>query len=567
MASFHSATPFQQALETDVLSLVLPAASLGVLSHVSIFRTLPVEEYLYSLLCLYAATVVLIAAAHLSLTAFSIPQAVFRVGCIVSAFNAGLASSSAVYRLFFHRLRRFPGPWLSKLSRFYDAYLAGRSIQYHEEIAKMHEKYGDFIRTGPREICIIRASAVPLLLSPQSKCGKSTFYAQAQTESKYCNVHHTRDFDDHRRRRKAWDRGFTVKALATYEPNITAKADLLISHIEKNAENRTLDATKWSMFLSFDIMGTVGFGKEFNNLSTGVEHPGIKAVHDHMAILGVMGHIPWLLNIIGHLPGATSAMAEFFSWCEDEIVQKFKNWDINSPPRDIVSWLLKAYVEKDVSAAPTANALHEDSRAVLVAGSETTATTLTSVLYFLARNPDIQGKLQRLLDEAMPSGPAEWTYDKIKNVTYLDNIITETLRLRPAILTGGYRVTPPEGLAVDEVYIPGDVNVFVPTQLVQTDERYYVDAKSFVPERWSERKEMVKEGAPYFPFLYGPYVCPGKNLALMSLRISLSKLVQRFHVRFAEGEDGEGFENRTMDTFTTTLPPLRIHFVRRQCYD
>ncbi len=76
------------------------------------------------------------------------------------------------------------------------------------------------------------------------------------------------------------------------------------------------------MFLSFDIMGNVGFGKEFNNLSTGVEHPGIKAVHDHMAILGTMGHIPWLLNIISHLPGATSAMAEFFKWCEDEVVQK-----------------------------------------------------------------------------------------------------------------------------------------------------------------------------------------------------------------------------------------------------
>ncbi|RDW90562.1 cytochrome P450 [Aspergillus mulundensis] len=563
MASFLPAEALQQALEIDPLNLSLSVAALGVLSHVSIFRTLPVEEYLYSLLGLYAATVALITVAYLSLTVFSISQTLFRVGCVVSAFNIGLSSSIAIYRLFFHRLRRFPGPWLSKLSRFYDAYLAGRNIQYHEEISKLQEMYGDFIRTGPREICIVRASAVPLLLSPQSKCGKSTFYAQAQTESKYCNVHHTRDFDDHRRRRKAWDRGFTVKALATYEPNVAAKADLLISHIENKAENHTVDATKWSMFLSFDIMGNVGFGKEFNNLSTGVEHPGIKAVHGHMAILGVMGHIPWLLNIISHLPGATSAMAEFFRWCEDEIVQKYKNWNINEPPRDIVSWLLKAYVEKDASAPPTANALHEDSRAVLVAGSETTATTLTSVLYFLAKNPDVQAKLQRHLDEAMPSGPGDWTYKNVKNIAYLDDIITETLRLRPAILTGGYRVTPPEGMRVDEVYIPGDVNVFVPTQLVQTDERYYVDAKSFVPERWCERKEMVREGAPYFPFLYGPYVCPGKNLALMSLRISVSKLAQRFHVRFAEGENGGDFERRTLDTFTTTLPPLRIQFVRR----
>lgn len=163
-----------------------------------------------------------------------------------------------------------------------------------------------------------------------------------------------------------------------------------------------------------------------------------------------------------------------------------------------MSWLLKAYVEKDVSAAPSANALHEDSRAVLVAGSETTATTLASVLYYLAKHPDVLKKLQYSLDEAI--GDSDWSYEKINNIKYLDNIINENLRLRPAVLTGGYRVTPPDGLQVDEVFIPGDVNVFVPTQLLQTDERYYPEAKNFIPERWEKDPH---EGAPYFPFLYG----------------------------------------------------------------
>lgn len=162
-----------------------------------------------------------------------------------------------------------------------------------------------------------------------------------------------------------------------------------------------------------------------------------------------------------------------------------------------------------MSAAPTANALHEDSRAVLVAGSETTATTLASILYYLCKHPSVLAKLQRLLDEAMPGGWTDWAYEKIKNISYLEDIINETLRLRPAVLTGGYRVTPPEGMQVDEVYIPGDVNVFVPTQLIQTDERYYLKAKEFVPERWNEKKEMIQEGAPYFPFLYGKHKTDG----------------------------------------------------------
>ncbi|KAL4791151.1 cytochrome P450 [Aspergillus venezuelensis] len=518
MTSIFSLEALLQTLTVNIQSLVLSAATFGVISHLSLFHTLPVEEYLYSLLGLYAATVLIIVLAYLYTTKLSFIQIVFRVGCIASAFNAGLTSSIVIYRLIFHRLRHFDGPWLSKLSRFYDVYLAGKNVQYHVEIAKMHEKYGDFIRT------------------------------EAQTESKYCNVHHTRDFDDHRRRWKAWDRGFSIKALASYEPRIREKADLLISHIEQQ-QGQPIDATTWSMFLSFDIMGKVGFGTEFNNLSTGVEHPGIKAVHDHMTILGTMGHIPWLLNLISHLPGAMSAMAEFFKWCEDEIVPKHKNWDINEHPQDVVSWLLKAYVEKDVSAAPTAIALHDDSRAVLVAGSETPATTLASTLYYLCKNSGVLHKLQSLLDEAMPSGPSEWAYEKIKNIAYLEDIINETLA---------------EGLQVDEVYIPGDVNVFVPTQLLQTDERYYVYAKQFVPKRWNERKELIREpDAPYFPFLYGPYVCPGKKLALMSLRISISKLAQLYDISFAPGETGKLFETKTLDTFTTTLPPLNVQFVHR----
>lgn len=137
-----------QALSTDILSLGLSAATLGVLSHVSVFCRLPVEEYLDNLLLMYIATTAAIGVAYLSVTDVSLMQALFRVGVITSAFNIGLASSIGIYRLFFHRLHRFPGPTLSKLSRFYDAYLAGKNLQYNVEIEKMHKTYGDFIRTG-----------------------------------------------------------------------------------------------------------------------------------------------------------------------------------------------------------------------------------------------------------------------------------------------------------------------------------------------------------------------------------------------------------------------------------
>lgn len=136
--------------------------------------------------------------------------------------------------------------------------------------------------------------------------------------------------------------------------------------------------------------------------------------------------------------------------------------------------------------------------------SETTATTLASIFFYLAKYPTTLKKLQVQLDQAMPGGASDWSYEKVKSVTFIDDIINETLRLKPALLTGGYRCTPAQGLQVDEVYIPGDINVFVPMQLIQTDERYYANAREFIPERWGERKiEMATNDAPFFPFSLG----------------------------------------------------------------
>lgn len=76
-------------------------------------------------------------------------------------------------------------------------------------------------------------------------------------------------------------------------------------------------------------------------------------------------------------------------------------------------------------------------------------------------------------------------------------------------MTGGYRVTPPQGLQIDEQYIPRDTNVFVPVQLIQTDDRYWKRAAEFVPERFGEKRvEMETDGAPFIPFALGKLAKP-----------------------------------------------------------
>lgn len=83
-----------------------------------------------------------------------------------------------------------------------------------------------------------------------------------------------------------------------------------------------VDVSAWSMFFSFDVMGEVGLGKDFSNLSTGNEHPAIARIHEHMSILGIMSNVPWLLNMLSAVPGATAGYAPFFNWCSEQLKEK-----------------------------------------------------------------------------------------------------------------------------------------------------------------------------------------------------------------------------------------------------
>ncbi|KAE8828236.1 hypothetical protein PTNB85_07423 [Pyrenophora teres f. teres] len=507
------------------------AALLGVLFHLAI-QPIEFELIMYHSMAAFMFTF------FGTVYSFGLVKATI----FTASFNATLLASISIYRLLFHRCRRFPGPFAARLSKFYAASLAAKDVQYYKELAKLHHLYGDFVRTDSRATRDQHFTQVSRSIDLWAPLG---MYQGDAIQSE-------------------WEQSEDMFSLGTYEPRIKAKTDLLKSQLVKNAGN-PMDISTWSMFFSFDIMGDVGFGKDFNNLNSGVEHVAIKSVHDHMKIVGILNAVPWLTNIISSIPGAAAGYKSFFSFCSDQIREKHQSWDGEEYPHDIISWLLKAVKEKDVSAPQTAAALEDDSRLMIVAGSETTAVTLATALFYLAKHPAKQAKLQHLLNQRMPGGYINWSYEKARSISYLDDIINETLRLQPALMTGGARETPAKGIQIDDTYIPGNTNVVIPISLIQRDRRWWQQAEEFVPERFGELKqEMETEGAPYLPFSLGVYGCPGKNLAMTSLRTALSMIAMSFDFGFAPGETGVRFEEEKLDTLTVTLPPLYLKFTPRE---
>lgn len=188
-------------------------------------------------------------------------------------------------------------------------------------------------------------------------------------------------------------------------------------------------------------------------------------------------------------------------------------------PKDIISWLIQAKENGDPGASPSEIALQDDAWTLVVAGrcvhhiykssrhtltyrSDTVSTALTNAFFYLSTHPTILSKLQSELDHAFPHGMQDWLYNKVRDIKYLDYIISETLRLKPSVPGGLARVTPSEGLQIDDIYIPGDMIVSVPTFTIQRDERYFTRAREFIPERW---EGVSTESVPFIPFSRGMY--------------------------------------------------------------
>lgn len=126
--------------EGDTISGAGAASLLGVLFHLSI-RPVEFEFIMFHFMAAYVFTFI----------ALIIAIGFVKASLFASCFNAGTLSSIAVYRILFHRCKKFPGPFGAKLSRFYAASLSAKDVKYYKELAKMHEQYGDFVRTGRRE--------------------------------------------------------------------------------------------------------------------------------------------------------------------------------------------------------------------------------------------------------------------------------------------------------------------------------------------------------------------------------------------------------------------------------
>ena len=141
-----------QVLSSGWFTMPLPAqcallAAAGILSHIGVFirgEHHLQAPFLFRLYLLLAIALLLSQSAALS---YNMKEAAYTSTYLISSYAAALFSSMTVYRVFFHRLRDFPGPPLAKVSKLWHMSKVLDAKQYLF-LDGLRMKYGDYVRTG-----------------------------------------------------------------------------------------------------------------------------------------------------------------------------------------------------------------------------------------------------------------------------------------------------------------------------------------------------------------------------------------------------------------------------------
>lgn len=167
---------------------------------------------------------------------------------------------------------------------------------------------------------------------------------------------------------------------------------------------------------------------------------------------------------------------------------------------------------------------------LLVAGFETTATTLSLASYNLAIHPDVQEKVFQEVTDATTANGGVLDYDTLMSLTYLDAVIHETLRMYPPVIRTERTCSEDYTFNYDgkSIFMPKGSGVGIPIYAIHHMEEYYPDPETFKPERFlPENKDSINSYA-FLSFVIGPRNCIGMRFALMEAKLALATIISDF---------------------------------------
>ncbi|KAF3771129.1 cytochrome P450 [Cryphonectria parasitica EP155] len=476
-------------------------------------------------------------------------------------------------------LRDIPAPFPAQFTNLWLLSTCRRGNRY-EVVDQLHKKLGPLVRIQPDHVSVADDEAIQIIYGHGNGFLKSDFYDAFVSIKR--GLFNTRDRAEHTRKRKIVSHTFSLKSISQFEPYIHGNLELFVKQwddlVARNAGNNSrsssssstgqrnntahVDCLKWFNYLAFDVIGDLAFGAPFGMLRSGADIAEVRSSPDAepiyapaIEILNRRGEVSATLGCLPQLkPYAKYLPDPFFSRGLNAVqnlagiaIARVKG-RLDHPPeaerKDLLARLMEGRDEKGEPLGReelTAEALTQ-----LIAGSDTTSNSSCALLFHVARTPGCLDKLQAELDTAIPDGVDVPSYDMVRDLPYLQNVVNETLRYHSTSGIGLPRQIPQDsgaqGVTILGHYFPPGTVLSVPSYTIHHSKVIWgPDADEFRPERWDSVTTRQKNA--FIPFSYGPRACVGRNVAEMEMKLIVATWARRYSVFLRQDymDTSEGF--------------------------
>ncbi|KAK3671598.1 hypothetical protein LTR78_008521 [Recurvomyces mirabilis] len=391
---------------------------------------------------------------------------IFLVGAVLPG------SIYAVYALEFHPLAKYPGPLLGRLTQCYDLYHAFHGDK-HVLLYRLHQKYGPIVRFSPNTISINDPVALKPIYAHGANVKKSIFYECFRAAPQAISTLLATNKTHHARKRRVMAQAFSAEALRGLEQYVLGRIEDLVERMnilldqtqaEKSQSTVTLNMASYLNYLVFDIMGELVFGKSFGTLGDEPENRAAirllgraarrnytVAAMPALAQYGIEKYLPFLR-------GLYHDRAKYLAF------GKGQNGLGESGRRDIFSYLLHAQQQDpETGTGIPMPGLFMEGNTLIVAGSDTSSTTMSAVMFYLLTKADAMSRLKHEVLSTFQNVEEICKGPKMQACSWLRACIDEAMRMSPAVAGLLPREVMEGGFGVSELdlFFPAGVQVVV----------------------------------------------------------------------------------------------------------
>ena len=199
---------------------------------------------------------------------------------------------------------------------------------------------------------------------------------------------------------------------------------------------------------------------------------------------------------------------------------------------DLLSMLMEAR-DRDSGEAMPDRAILDEIMTLIVAGHETTASTLNWTWYLLSQHADVESRLHESIADAIPlPAPAQAAGDEPPQArSCVERVLQESMRLYPPGWLLTRRALRDDRLA--GYHVPAGTDIFICPYLLHRDARHWEHPDDFDPDRFLTDAAESRHRFAFLPFSAGPRYCIGASFAMTEMTMHLSMVAQRFRLRYA----------------------------------